>query len=120
MLVSLPDSLDRPWRLIRGIVPLPQQAPWPRFSPLQAAGAAVTLPVPATDIFQTQEGFSAATQQAAVSLPYHPERIRASAGSGADAIAKLISVHAHASRRMIPGSRPIAQPGLKRGPVTSR
>jgi hypothetical protein len=119
-LPSWPESLDRSSRLVHGALPLPQQAPWPRFSPLQAAGAAVTLPVPAKDIFQMQEGFSAATQQAAVSSPHHPERIRASAGSGADAIAKLISVHAHASRRMIPGSRPIAQPGLKRGPVTSR
>lgn len=117
MLVLLPGSSERPQRLVHGTLPLPQKTPWPRFSPLQAT-AAITLPVPAHDIFQMQEGFSAA--QAVVSSPQHPDRTQASAGNGADAIAKLISIHAHASRRMIPGSRPIAQPGLKRVPLSAR
>ena len=120
MLVSLPGSLDRPRRLARGTLALPQQAPWPRLSPQQAASAAITLPVPGKDIFQIQEGFSAAMQQAVVPSAHRPKRTLASAGNGAEAIAKLVSVHAHASRRMIPGSRPIAQPGLKRVPLPAR
>ena len=120
MLVSLPGSLNRPRRGARGTLPLPQQAPWPRFSPLQAAGAAITLPVPGKDIFELQEGLSAVMQQAVVPSAHCPKRTLASAGNGAEAIAKLVSVHAHASRRMIPGSRPIAQPGLKRVPLPAR
>lgn len=120
MLVSLPGSLDRPRRLVRGAVPLPQQAPWPRFSPLLAVSTATVLPVPGKDIFEMQEGFRAEMHQVVVPSPPHGPRTQALAGNGADAIAKLISVHAHASRRMIPGSRPIAQPGLKRVPLTAR
>jgi peptidoglycan/xylan/chitin deacetylase (PgdA/CDA1 family) len=119
-LVSLPESFERPRRLARGTVPLPQQAPWPRLSPRQIANAAITLPVPAKDIFEIQERSSAATQQAVVSSAHHAERTQAPAGNDADAIAKLISIHASASRRMIPGSRPIAEPGLKRVPLTAR
>ena len=92
-------------RFARGAVPLPQQAPWPRLSPLQVANAAITLPVPAKDIFEIQERSSAATQQAVVPSAHHAERTQAPAGNNADAIAKLISIHASASRRMIPGSQ---------------
>jgi hypothetical protein len=101
-------------------VPLPQQAPWPRLSPLAAAGSTITLPVPAKNIFEIQEKSNAATQQAVVPSAHHAERTQAPAGNDADAIAKLISVHASASRRMIPGSLPITQPGLKRVPLTAR
>jgi peptidoglycan-N-acetylglucosamine deacetylase len=120
MLVSLPESFERPRRLARGTVPLPQQAPWPRFSPLQAANAEITLPVPAKDVFEIPEGSSAAMQQAVVPSARHAERTQAPAGNDADAIAKLIAVHASASRRMVPGSRPIAEPRLKRVPLTAR
>jgi hypothetical protein len=120
ILVSLPESFDRPRRLGRHTVPLPQQAPWPRFSPLQAANAANTLPVPAKDIFEIQERSNAATQQAVVPSARHAERTQAAVGNDAEAIAKLISIHASASRRMIPGSRPIAEPGLNRVPPTAR
>jgi peptidoglycan/xylan/chitin deacetylase (PgdA/CDA1 family) len=119
-LAPLPDSFERPRWLARGAVPLPQQAPWPRFSPQQAASAAITLPVPAKDLFEMQERSSAAAQQAVIPSPHHAERMQAPVGNNADAIAKLIAVHANASKRMIPGSRPIAQPGLKRVPLTAR
>jgi peptidoglycan/xylan/chitin deacetylase (PgdA/CDA1 family) len=120
MLLSLPESFERPRRLARGTVPLPRQAPWPRLSPLQAATGEITLPVPAKDIFEIQEKSTAATQQAVVSSAHHAERAQAPVGNDADAIAKLISIHASASRRMIPGSRRIAEPGLKRVPLTAR
>ncbi len=107
-------------RLARGAVPLPQQAPWPRPTPQQAVSAAITLPVPAKDIFEIQEKSTATTQQAAVSSAHHAEQVQAPVGNEADAIAKLIAIHASASRRMIPGSHRISQPGLKRVPLTAR
>jgi peptidoglycan/xylan/chitin deacetylase (PgdA/CDA1 family) len=116
-LVSLPESSRR---LARGAVPLPQQAPWPRLSPLAAAGSTITLPVPAKDIFEIQEKSTATTQQAAISSAHHAERTQAPVGNEADAIAKLVAIQASASRRMIPGSHRIAEPGLKRVPLTAR
>ena len=118
-LVSLPESFDSLRRLGHGTVPLPQQAPWPRLSPLQAGNAEITLPVPARNIFEIQEKSAAATQQAVVASAHHAERMQAPAGNDVDAIAKLISIHASASRRMIQGSLPIAEPGLKRVPLTA-
>jgi peptidoglycan/xylan/chitin deacetylase (PgdA/CDA1 family) len=117
--VSLPESFEPPRRLARGAVPLPQRAPWPRLSALQAFSAAITLPVPAKDIFEIQEKSAATTQQAAVSLAHHAAA-QAPVGNEADAIAKLIAIHASASRRMIPGSHRITQPGLRRVPLTAR
>jgi peptidoglycan/xylan/chitin deacetylase (PgdA/CDA1 family) len=119
-LSSLPESFERPRRLARGSIPLPQQAPWPRLTPQQAANAANTLPVPAKDIFEIQEKSAATTQQASVSLAHRAERTQAPVGNEADAIAKLIAIQASASRRMIPGSHRIAEPGLKRMPPTAR
>jgi peptidoglycan/xylan/chitin deacetylase (PgdA/CDA1 family) len=115
-----PESFERPRRLARGAVPLPQQAPWPRLTPQQAASAAITLPVPAKDIFDIQEKTAVATQQPTVPSAHQAERTQAAVGNEADAIAKLIAVHASASRRMIPGSHRITQPGLKRVPLTGR
>jgi peptidoglycan/xylan/chitin deacetylase (PgdA/CDA1 family) len=117
-LVELPESFDRPRRLARGAVPLPQQAPWPRPSPLQSASATVTLPVPAKSVFEIREKSNAA-MLAVIPLAHHAERTLVPAGD-ADAIAKLISVDAGSSRRMIPGSLPIAEPGLKRVPLMAR
>jgi peptidoglycan/xylan/chitin deacetylase (PgdA/CDA1 family) len=117
---SLPKSFERPGRLARGAVSRPQQAPWPRLPPRQAADATITLPVPAKDIFEIQEKSDPAPQQAVVPSAHQTDRTQAPAGNEADALAKLISIHASASRRMIPGSRPIAEPGLKRVPLTAR
>jgi peptidoglycan-N-acetylglucosamine deacetylase len=119
-LVSLPESFERPRRLARGVVPLPQQAPWPRLTPLQASNAAITLPVPAKETFEIQEKSATTTQQAAVSSTHHAKQAQAPVGNEADAIAKLIAIHASASKRMIPGSHRIAEPGLKRVPLTAR
>jgi peptidoglycan/xylan/chitin deacetylase (PgdA/CDA1 family) len=119
-LASLPESFDRVRRLARGAVPLPQQAPWPRLSPSQAAGSTITLPVPAKDIFEIQEKSGPATQQAVVALTHHAERMPVPAGNDTDAMTKLISIDAGASRRMIPGSMPITEPGLKPVPLTAR
>jgi hypothetical protein len=119
-LVSQPESFERSRRLARGAVPLPQEAPWPRLSPLAATGSTVTLPVPDKDIFEIQEKSNAAAQLAVVPSAHHAERMQAPVGNEADAIAKLIAIHASASRRMIPGSHRIAEPGLKRVPLTAR
>ena len=120
MLASLPDSSERSRRLASSTAPLPKQPLWPRPSPLAAIGGTITLPVPAKNIFEIPEGSRAATPQAVLPSAQHAERMRAPVGNNADAIAKLISIHASASRRMIPGSRPIAAPGLKRVPLTAR
>ncbi len=119
-LVLLPESFERPGSLARGAVRLPQQAPWPQLTPQQATSAAITLPVPAKDIFEIPEKSAATTQQAAISSAHHAERALAPVGNEADAIAKLIAVHASASKRMIPGSHRIAEPRLKRVPLTAR
>jgi peptidoglycan/xylan/chitin deacetylase (PgdA/CDA1 family) len=55
------SEADRAGRTGRG-VPLPQQAPWPRLSPLAPDGAANALPVPALSVFKIREGLRAATQ----------------------------------------------------------
>jgi peptidoglycan/xylan/chitin deacetylase (PgdA/CDA1 family) len=119
-LASLPESFDRPWRPARGAVPLPQQAPWPRSTPQQVTSAAIALPVPDKEVFEIQEKSAATTQQAAVSSTHHAEQTQAPVGNEADAIAKLVAIHASASRRMIPGSHRIAEPRLKRVPLTAR
>ena len=112
-------SFEHPRPLARGAIPLPQQAPWPRLTAQQAA-AAIILPVPGKGIFEIQEKSAATTQQAAVSSAHHAERAQAPVGNEADAIAKLIAIHASASKRMIPGSHRISQPGLRRVPLTAR
>jgi hypothetical protein len=76
--------------------------------------------VPAKDIFEIQEKTAVATQQPMVALAHHAERTQAPVGNEADAIAKLIAIHASASKRMIPGSHRISGPGLKRAPMTAR
>jgi len=116
----LPESLERRRRLARGAAPLPPQAPWPRLTPQHAAIAAVTLPVPDATLFEIQEKASPVIQQAMVSQSHHAPRLAMPLGNSRDEIGKLIAIHANASKRMIPGSRRIAQPGLRRVPVTAR
>jgi peptidoglycan/xylan/chitin deacetylase (PgdA/CDA1 family) len=113
--VSLPESFKRS----PGTAPLPRNAPWPRQPPSLAAGTAITLPVPAKNIFEIQERPSAATQ-AVVPSTRHAEELATPAGSGPDVIARLISVNAGPSTRMIPGSVPAPEPGLKSVPLTAR
>jgi hypothetical protein len=114
--LALPETVERRKRLARGAIPLPQQAPWPRPVPLQTSTAA-TLPVPAKNVFEIQERTNA---HAVVRPAQHAERPAAPAENGAETITKLISVDAVASRRMIPGSVPVTEPGLKPVPLTTR
>lgn len=110
-LITLAEPLDRARRLARG-VPLPREAPWPRQSPLPMANAASALPVPAESIFEIQEKRHAATRPVAPSS-HHAEQTVPSEREP-DGVARLISADARDSRRMIPGSLPIAEPGLRR------
>jgi hypothetical protein len=104
------------WRA--GMLPWSSQRPQP--SPVHAANDAITLPVPGASVFETQEKTSPVIRQAMISAPHHPERLAMPLGNSTDEIGKLIALHANASKRMIPGSRRIAQPGLRRVPVTAR
>ncbi|WP_375413228.1 polysaccharide deacetylase family protein [uncultured Bradyrhizobium sp.] len=119
-LVALPGSFDRPKRLAPGAVPMPPQAPWPPVSSPQAASATITLPVPAKNVFELQKKPGLTMQHVVVPSARHAERSAAPARNEPDSIAKLISVDAGSSRRMIPGSLPIAEPRFKRVPVTAR
>jgi hypothetical protein len=116
-LVPPAEPFDRAGRLARG-VPLPREAPWPRQSPHALDGAAIALPVPAQSVFEIQEKPRAAPQGLAPSS-HHAEQT-VPAGRETDGLARLISADAGDSRRMIPGSLPLVEPGLQRGPVGAR
>jgi peptidoglycan-N-acetylglucosamine deacetylase len=118
LLLALPETFDRSRRLARGAIPLPQQAPWPRPSPLRAADNALTLPVPALGIFQIPENNSAAVKVLAP-LSHRAELVPTPAGEAPDRIAKLIALDA-AAKRPIPGSVPVTETGLQPGPVLAR
>ena len=94
--ISLPEKLGRPKRLARGEIPLPQQAPWPRQSPVYAETGRVALPIPAQSIFEIQEKRHAVVP-GVVPLPRHATQ--ASPVDQTDSIAKLlIAVDADANR----------------------
>jgi hypothetical protein len=116
-LVPPAEPFDRARRLARG-VPLPREAPWPRQSPLAPDSAAVALPIPAESIFDIQEKPRAPLQGLA---PYsHHAEQTIPTGLGADGLARLISANAGDSRRVIPGSLPVVEPGLQQLPVGAR
>jgi len=110
---------DRPKRLGRGEVPLPQPAFWPRQTPIRAAGNMPTLPVPAKDIFQIPEDNHAAAKALAAAL-YRAGPMTAAPGKHADNAADLMSLDVSAAKRPIPGSVPVTETGLQRGPVVAR
>ena len=106
---AVPASELRPRRLARG-VPLPMPRP---SQPLVPAGDTPTmLPVPDKSLFAIQEKTHPAIPQSAVAVALP-------AGANA-AAARAMSFNANASQRMIPGSVPIADRGLKPGPVSAR
>jgi peptidoglycan/xylan/chitin deacetylase (PgdA/CDA1 family) len=117
LLLSLPEAFDRSRRLARGAVPLPQQAPWPRQLPIQAAGSTLALPVPAQGIFQIPEKNRAAIR-ALTPLQHHAEQLPA--GDGVNGVEIMISLDASAAKRPIPGSVPVTETGLRPGPVLAR
>lgn len=112
-----PISFDRPARLSRGAVPLPLQPPWPHPSP-QAANATITLPVPDRSVFEIEEKTSVAIQRAVIPATHHAEHAATRMANSTQTTARPIASRAGASRRMIPGSMPVAERGLKRVPVT--
>jgi hypothetical protein len=84
--------------------------PWqPR---VPAADTAATLPVPDQSLFAIQEKTHPAIAQAAVAV--------ALPAGATTATARPMSFNANASQRMIPGSVPIAERGLKPEPVPAR
>jgi peptidoglycan/xylan/chitin deacetylase (PgdA/CDA1 family) len=109
-LVLLPEAFDRARRFVRGAVPLPEEAPWPRLLPVVAASGTNTLPVPAQNLFAIPEK-SAAKLDAVVPLPHHAERT-VKPDDGRDGIARLISLDASAAKRAIPGSVPVTRSEL--------
>jgi peptidoglycan-N-acetylglucosamine deacetylase len=102
--LALPETFDRSRRLAHGAVPLPQEAPWPRRSPIQAADNALTLPVPAQGIFQIPENNSA-TIKALTPLSHRAEPMPVRSEGE---LAKLISPSAAGARRPVPGSLRVA------------
>jgi peptidoglycan/xylan/chitin deacetylase (PgdA/CDA1 family) len=100
-LVPSEEPFDRPGRRAQG-VPLPQEAPWPRQSPLVAPGeTASALPVPALSIFEIQEN-PRATVQSLLPPSRHTEQT-VPTDRETDGIAKLISGDRSASRRAMRG-----------------
>ncbi|HEU0082213.1 MAG TPA: polysaccharide deacetylase family protein [Bradyrhizobium sp.] len=112
-----PASSDRAARLSRSAIPLPLQPPWPRPSLPQTASATITLPVPDVSLFEIQEKAGPAIEHAVIPVAHHAQAVGA---PGATAMRKLTAMNARVPRRMIPGSMPIAERGLKRVPVTAR
>jgi peptidoglycan/xylan/chitin deacetylase (PgdA/CDA1 family) len=115
-MLSLTESFDRN-RRTRGAVPLPQQAPWPRQSTLQAMTGTAVLPVPGQDLFGIAERHGAPIR-ALVKLPHHAQQTQP--GSASDVNARQLSIDASAAKRTIPGSMPVTQQGLQPGPVMTR
>ena len=116
-MLTLTEAFDRPKRG-RGMVPLPQQAPWPRGSAPRDLSPASLLPVPASTLFDIAERHTAPIT-ALVRLPHHAQRIErprdVPASSG-----PIIAVDASAARRTIPGSVPVTKPGLLAAPAVPR
>jgi peptidoglycan/xylan/chitin deacetylase (PgdA/CDA1 family) len=88
-------------RHLRGI-PLPQQTSWLQPSPLASTSAAITLPVPAQNVFEIEEN-PRATAQSLLPFSHHAEQrvatVRQRSGNG-----RLIATNAGYSR---PSIRPI-------------
>ena len=106
-----PAAPDQDWRAGKPALP----SEWPQPSSLRAMNDAIMLAAPDASIFEIQEKASSVIRQAMISAR-HAERLAMPLANSADEIGKLIAIHANASKRMIPGSRRIAQPGLRRAP----
>jgi peptidoglycan-N-acetylglucosamine deacetylase len=94
------QPFDRAGRPARG-VPLPQEAPWPRQSPLMPGETASVLPVPALSIFEIQEN-PRATAQSLLPPARHAEQTVPS-DRDTDGIAKLISGDGSPAQRSMRG-----------------
>lgn len=103
-LLQVPGSL-RHARMARGRVPLPLATPWPQPVSSPGAGRAATLPIPEQAIFALPE--SKVASNYGVSLM--PRSVRPPLVNGGASGARENA----ASPRTIPGSAPIAAPGLR-------
>jgi len=96
-------------------VPLPQEAPWPRSSPLATGGDAIALPVPALSIFEIQEN-PRATAQSLLPFAHRAEQAVATVPERGGH-ARLTSAGTSDSRRAVRGKRHLAaarKPGASR------
>jgi peptidoglycan/xylan/chitin deacetylase (PgdA/CDA1 family) len=111
-MLSLTDRIERV-RRARNVVPLPEQAPWPRDTTLQAMTTRSSLPVPAQDLFQISER-SSKPIRALVQLPHHALQEAPVRTGDPAATTPPLSTDAGAAKRTIPGAIP---PGLHPGVV---
>jgi peptidoglycan/xylan/chitin deacetylase (PgdA/CDA1 family) len=115
--MALARPFDVARRHLRGI-PLPQQLSWLQPSPLASTGTAITLPVPARNVFEIQEN-PRATAQSLLPVSHHAEQrvatMRQRGGKG-----RLVATNAGDSRpavRAIRGKshlRGVRKPGASR------
>jgi peptidoglycan-N-acetylglucosamine deacetylase len=97
LLQALPETFVHP-ALAHGAVPLPQPAPWPRQSPVQAADNTLTLPVPAQGLFQIPEDNGAAVKTL-TPVSHRAEQMPARSDAKPVHLAKLSSLDAGAPLR---------------------
>jgi len=100
--IALVEPFDRTGRSAPG-VPLPREAPWPRFSELPPENTAASLPVPAQSLFEMPEGLHVALHSVTPSL-HHAEQ----AGSDGHKAGKPVSADTADSRRATRGKRRLA------------
>jgi peptidoglycan-N-acetylglucosamine deacetylase len=108
--MALAEPFDVARRHLRGI-PLRQRMSWLQPSPLASTSAAITLPVPAQDVFEIEENPSA-TAQSLLPLSHHAERsvatVRQRGGNG-----RLIATNAGTIRGK-PHLGAVRKPGAPR------
>jgi peptidoglycan-N-acetylglucosamine deacetylase len=112
---ALTEPFDRLKRPAHG-VPLPRQAPWPRLSELPMENATVTLPAPASSLFETPEGLRVVLHGAPSS-----GRAEQAGSSEHETRTKLVSADTRDSRRAARGKLRLGRgPGRNRQHATSR
>jgi hypothetical protein len=114
--MALAEPFDVAGRHLRGFPP--QQMSWLQPSPLASASAAITLPVPAQDVFEIEEN-PRATAQSLLPLSHHAEQ-RAATVRQRDGIGRLIATNDGDSRPAVRTIR--GKPHLRgaRKPAASR
>jgi hypothetical protein len=114
---ALAEPFDVARRHLRGI-PLPQQTSWLQPSPLTSTSAAITLPVPAQNVFEIEEN-PRATAQSLLPFSHHAEQrvatVRQRGGNG-----RLIATNAGDSRPSIRAIRGKPHLGGARKPDASK
>jgi len=111
--VALAEPFDVARRHLRG-VPLRQQTSWLQPSPLASTSAAITLPVPAQDVFEIEENPNATAQSL---LPFSGHErsvatVRQRGGNG-----RLIATNVDDFRHAVRGRGTRHAVGARRGPL---